>query len=1016
MRVCLLAFICFFSTQAFSQIDFQHQLSAGFSGSFNNAGVSFNDYDNDGYEDIYTVYATGNGTSTSGAQLYKNNGDGTFSMISNATPLPSNAVIYTGIFGDYDNDSDLDIYVGGDFISYLFRNDGNGTFTDVSTVSGTASFSYRTLSAAWLDYDQDGFIDLFLATFSSTTHRLLKNMGNGTFSDYTTQTNIDQIPPGGTNARGLATGDYDRDGDIDIFVTNIGTLPNHFFRNDGGTFVEIAASLGLSLSSDDNHSAVFVDYDNDGDLDLFLGNGGAPLRLFRNNNGGATFTDVSTSAGLTGNFNSNSCAFADIDNDGDLDLLNAGVELSTTTPKILMRNNGDGTFTEVPSHYGLIPGWGIYPGIAVADYDNDGKLDYYGASASALADTLYHNETSNSNHWIELKLVGNQSNKSAIGATVDMFSNANERQLRQIAGNGGFYSQSSFIMHFGLGSSLSVDSLIIKWPSGITQHITNLAADQKLTITESAEPPIPVPVSISSVSIALTNSSLSENDSVEISASVVGTTPAVTLVFGKGSLRQGAQRSMDLQQGQYRANIPSSEITKEGTWFRIKAENSLNSVYYPSEAGRVNLNIQIHDLSTTAANSAYPEGIPPDDFYIVSLPANHHLPLDSIFGPQKTNKKGEPLNWAAYKYDGQFKPVNELSNTDGVIIFHRDKFNQHLNIDTSTTVDLDYFDNIVLHPGWNLVPWPYAFRTDFTIKDNSKIGVVWTRVAGGWEQADTLKPFSGYAVYNKTNSDLIIKDALDWPGTLSKSTHKVDDDLLLQLSAFTRKYKDVDNYFGTGSSSSDGFDDLDEVEPLDIGNGLSMYFNHTSKLSSDFRSNKETLHEWDLLLNNRTSDSDVELNWKPLAQANGQKLALVDITHNMFVDMNIQTQYSFRSTEETTKFRIFAGNTSDVDQALEDLGSRLPKAFALLQNYPNPFNPTTKIPFDLARSGPMSLKIYNLIGQEVRTVVSGHFDTGKYTVDWDGKDRAGHSVASGVYIYRLESPGFRMSKKLLFIK
>lgn len=347
-RIVVLSLIALSTRELFSQKIFENITNvAGIQGIGLTNSVSFNDYNNDGKPDLYIIHQAG-------SELYKNNGDRTFTSVTDITSLPSGEALQVGIMGDYDNDGDLDIFAAGEIYStyeetpyFLFRNDGNSKFTDVSNIAGMGSA--RVFSAAWFDFDNDSHLDLFLGTLGPTPNNLfLKNLGNKTFANLSGLINLTGF---GSNARGIATGDFDRDGDIDVFVPNTDRR-NYFFRNDGNVFSEIAAFLGIDFPTGNTHSAEFADYDNDGDLDLLIGSNdnAGPFRLLRNE--GNIFKDVTVNSGLdptTIHFRGSS--FNDFDNDGYLDLI---VIPNNARRKIaLFHNNSNGTFSDITSTSGL---------------------------------------------------------------------------------------------------------------------------------------------------------------------------------------------------------------------------------------------------------------------------------------------------------------------------------------------------------------------------------------------------------------------------------------------------------------------------------------------------------------------------------------------------------------------------------------------------------------------------------------------------------------------------------------
>lgn len=456
--------------------------SSGIKGVGPTHSVLFCDYNNDGLPDLYLIHEAGS------TELYKNNGDRTFTSVGGVTSLPSGQFLYVGVMGDYDNDGDLDLFVGSNDSNFdgkipciLFQNEGNGNFADVSVASGIASIATRLFAATWFDFDKDGNLDLFLATVGKSSNIFLRNLGNKTFADLSSTVNLTGLF---TDTRGIAAGDYDRDGDIDIFVPNTGPTKNYLFRNDGNVFSEVSASSGVDFPSDDSHNAEFADYDNDGDLDLLFGNtaNGGSLRLLKNEKG--VFSEVTVISGLNPTYTYGS-SFNDFDNDGYLDLLL--VQGAPQRKIALYRNDGNGRFIDATSISGLDTLTTRHT-LAVADLDNDGKLDVnIGAYTSDGKDQLYRNITVARN-WLKIKLNGTSSNKVGIGAWLELTANS-KKQYRQITAGKGYRSQDDLTQHFGLGDATIVNSLKIEWPSGIVQILTNISANQTLTVTESRRLP-----------------------------------------------------------------------------------------------------------------------------------------------------------------------------------------------------------------------------------------------------------------------------------------------------------------------------------------------------------------------------------------------------------------------------------------------------------------------------------------------------------------------------------------------
>jgi hypothetical protein len=337
------------------------------------------------------------------------------------------------------------------------------------------------------------------------------------------------------------------------------------------------------------------------------------------------------------------------------------------------------------------------------------------------------------------------------------------------------------------------------------------------------------------------------------------------------------------------------------------------------------------------------------------------------------------------------------------------------SLSSPTTNAPDMFNNIVLQPGWNLVPWPYTFAANITNTVQSKMGSVWLLTgSGGWTAVTQFKPYGGYAIYNKTGGSITVGSALSW-SAIAKAVVPADfADWQIRFEIESGKYKDAYNFIGASDSCRDGSDNFDEPKPPAIGKGISLFFT-PGKLSRDMRSSAVDGNLWDFEVDNSADQSSITMRWELTAKASGDQMRLVDVSNNQFIDMSSAAQYSFRTHSEN-KFKVIVGTADFVQSQITKLKSELPQSFALAPNYPNPFNPQTQIRFDIAKASNVKLKVYNILGQEVTTLINQFYNTGRYSVTWNGKDTRGLEAASGVYIYRLETEGFSKSRKMLLIK
>ena len=429
------------------------------------------DYDNDGDLDVYVTRAA-----TDVNLLYRNQGDGTFTEVGSAAGVDDNTNSIGGAWGDYDNDGDIDLQVSTfQAADRLYRNNGNGTFTNDAVAAGVADAG-EAQASAWADFDEDGYIDLYI-TRNSQANLLYKNNGNGTFTDVGGAAGVADAAQG----RGTSWADYDDDGDLDLYVTQSASA-NLLYRNNGNsTFTDVAAAAGVNVANGFN-SLEWADYDRDGDLDVYLVAETAANSLFRNN-GNGTFTDVAVAAGSDDTGNSGKYAtWSDYDNDGDLDIY-----ISDNVPAgvgRLLENDGAGSFTDVAANRGL----DVRAEAAEAmwlDHDNDGDMDLFAASRNVR--TRFYRNNGNSNRWLHVKLVGSASNRSGIGAKIFAVEGA-VRRRRDVDGSTGSGAQPSLPVEFGFGAGVTtLDSLIIHWPSGLIQRLAGISTNQVLTVTEPSQ-------------------------------------------------------------------------------------------------------------------------------------------------------------------------------------------------------------------------------------------------------------------------------------------------------------------------------------------------------------------------------------------------------------------------------------------------------------------------------------------------------------------------------------------------
>jgi hypothetical protein len=502
-------------------------------------GVAFYDYDNDGWLDIFLV----NGSRLEGfpagseptSHLFRNNRDGTFTDVTAKAGVAHSGWGQGVCVGDYDNDGWEDLFVTYYGKNVLYHNNGDGTFTDVSQKAGVAGKGTRwNTGCAFVDYDRDGRLDLFVANYidmdlatapvpesgpclyksvmvacgppglQGGKNILYHNNGDGTFTDVSEAAGI--FRANGTYGLGVLTADFDNDGWPDIYVANDSTA-SALYRNKGsGTFEDIAIEAGCALSPDGKPQAGMgvsaADYDLDGNLDLVKTNFAGDTPSLYHNLGGGNFEDATFIAGLGAHtqFLGWGCGFLDFDNDGWPDILicNGHVypeveqlktEAGYPQRKLLYRNLRNGHFADVS----LNAGSGISDpvaarGCAFGDFDNDGDIDVVVNTVNDYSQLLRCDSTLQ-NNWIKVRTIGTKSNRSGIGARLKCIAHFPEetkphQQIDEVRSGGSYISQSDLRVHFGLGKAEKVDVLEIRWPSGHVDTLKDIKANQLIFVKE----------------------------------------------------------------------------------------------------------------------------------------------------------------------------------------------------------------------------------------------------------------------------------------------------------------------------------------------------------------------------------------------------------------------------------------------------------------------------------------------------------------------------------------------------
>jgi hypothetical protein len=986
-------------------------------------GIAWGDYDSDGDLDLYvTELALEN-------RLYRNNSNGTFTDVAAASGTVGIGESTAAIWGDYDNDGDLDLYVASRFgPNQLYRNNGDGTFIDVGAASGTNGSSHAR-GAAWGDYDRDGYLDLYVVN-DDAPNRLYHNLGNGTFAEVGAASGTNNFNDG----TGAAWGDYDSDGDLDLYIGNL-SQPNVLYRNNGnGTFTNVATATGTAYTGQ-THGVAWGDYDNDGDLDLYLASMGEPNRLYRNN-GNGTFAEVGAASGTNDSGLSRGVTWGDFDNDGFLDLYVANDGVSN-----LYKNGGSGAFTKVTAAYG-VGGSGLGVGVAWADYDQDGDLDLY-AAVFDQPSRLYRNDNISlvANHWFGVNLIGTGSNRAGIGARVRCVS-GNKRMMREISSGSGYLSQEPLTARFGLGLNAVVDTLEVRWPSGIVQTLVNLGVDQQITLTE------PPPFRFTEVGAA-------------------SGTNNIGLSYGAAWGDYDSDGDLDL----YISNF---------------AQSSANLLYRNNGNGTFT-NVAVASGTTGNGNSS--TGVAWGDY-------DNDGDLDLYVGSYGANQLYRNNGNGTFTDVGAASGTNDAAATRGVAWGDYDR-NGYLDLYVSNDGPNRLYRN---NGNGTFTDVGAASGTN---DGGGGAGAAWGDYDSDGDLDLYTANYAGATRHYRNNGNGTFTDVAASSGTnyngpgvgVAWGDYDSDGDLDLYLATYgdtNRLYKNNGNgtftEVGAASGTNDGglgrgpaWGDYDNNGYLDLyvtnesedrlyqnqGNGafasvgraygtndmglgvgvawgdydsdgdLDLYVTGYGSANRLYRNDgaipPSTNHWlWVDLVGTQSNRSGIGARVRCVA---GTLNAIREISGGSgFLSQNSLTAafgLGTAASVDTLEIRWPSGivqvvpnpgvnHRITVTEAHTDAvpeAALVPAQYALHTNVPNPFNPSTAIRFDLPSSGAVHLTVFDVAGRPVRRLLADSDQpAGQHQVTWDGRDDQGTLVASGIYFYQIAANDFRATRRMTLLK
>lgn len=477
-------------------------------------------------------------------------------------------------------------------------------------------------------------------------------------------------------------------------------------------------------------------------------------------------------------------------------------------------------------------------------------------------------------------------------------------------------------------------------------------------------------------------------------------------------------------------NIPAVAVTEDGLSFFVRAiDNSSNITY----SDTFSIAVTFASLSSSqVTNSEYPSGLPDGKWRLISVPGNlNDSAIINVFP-----RAGNPGNHRWLAFDENGNDISNLTFSPGRGFWFKEVLGvDSLMISTGTGNSLgrDGID-VLLHPGWNIIGNPYSFSIPISLNQTQFYGPVKYSADDqgieGWSGVlDTLKPFGGYAVNNKTGVNKTIRIKPDGTSVLNKRSIfyeiiAAQSDILIQLKAVSKNreiaYGDLFNFIGSGHDQS--MTNFNAPEPMYMDDFVSVYFSEV-KNTNEFKVLNEDGNIWDM--NIQTSFDNAKVDLSAVVQKLPETMAvkIYDLARNEIVPVTQDLNYLFNQKfKGISKFKVIVGKPDFVEKTVHDIAAQLPKEFTLSQNYPNPFNPSTVIRYQLPVNSRVVLKIYNMLGEEVATLINNEIlNSGRHDVSWNGKNQNGNPAASGVYVYQLLAEGvngkkFVNARKMLLVK
>ena len=975
------------------------------------------DYDNDDDLDIFLTVSNDINPKN---QLFKNIGRMTFQQVSENELIRSGTYAVGSCWGDYDNDDDLDLLLSATNGLVLYENLGSGVFEAHDFYPEILAGFYQGKASSWVDFNNDGLLDFFVAN-GSGSNLLYKQEKNGKFIQITEGGLVTDNEP----SSGCAWGDFDNDGDQDLFIANerhpdgMGAKNSFYINNGNGTFSKNESNVfGDSPKS---ISCAWADYNNDGMLDIYITNDINQKNILYKNIGNGQFIKIDNLDVVNYIGDSYSVNWVDYDNDGWIDLF-----IGESRYSYLYKNNGHEDFDLVTDNG--VPDAKI--GQSWADYDKDGDVDILGSvdEVNGFSTNYIYKNNGNNNNWINIKCIGNISNKSAIGTRLTLSAVINGEaitQVREISG-GGFGGQNDLNVHFGLGNSTLIDSLIIRWPSGIINKYFDITVNQFLIYDEKSTPPtILLPTKSDTTSpgeIYEFHPIITDDDQDSVVISLINA-PAWLSVVDNSYLR-GTPGSSNT--GEFEIFIRADDLAGgiKDTSFTLLVLNNqppipVSDLRLSGEPGENNV-----FLKWTAPGGHWKEGqassydlrysespITESSFNSASVVPN--LPVPNTFNnPDSMDVVGLS---SSTKYYFALKSINSEGQTSSI--------SNILPVITAGTTNI-YPAEIITHGSSQAyIDSLYYYNESNQAQAIGTPPIIWSKVIGpedfsinsdgriNWTPDSSEAAFGSLLIViraentygisddsitavfsNKNVTELVTSDTSDQFLDFSDvgvTMPGFDNQSDISGTVTVNEVDTIPEYPGTGSAFSFGnqYWVIDSSFPDGEFETTLVFHYDETKL--------DTLKEIELIAVHRKNPED---EW------------------TAYPDQELDTLNNKITLYNVSDFSIFApaddpSTTTSIFQKQNIIND-----FTLNQNYPNPFNPSTTIEFGIPLAGKVELNIYNILGQKVISLANNEFKGGKHKIKWNGYNSFGRKVSSGIYIMELVFGGNSIYKRMLLLK